>query len=313
MPERRFRFAPTPSRLLHVGNGLAALIGWAAARHQRGAFILRIEDIDATRCKPEYEAACFEDLRWLGLDWDEGPDVGGPHEPYRQSERLERFDAALQDLVTRGAAYPCTCSRADIRTAQSAPHLHAAGERPYPGTCRGRGHSLEDRGGYRLDVEALGDAAEERWSDSWLGPQREDVRQTCGDFLLGRPGAPSYQLAVSVDDEAMQITDVVRGRDLLGSTGRQRVLHRHLDNEPPRFAHHPLLLDTNDDKLSKRDDALTLRALREGGCHPEALIAAVARAIGLVSPETRRLDAAHLVALLSERPDWRDGCWTDLS
>jgi glutamyl-tRNA synthetase len=317
MADRRFRFAPSPSRLLHIGNALAALIGWAAARQRGGAFVLRIEDIDATRCKPEFEEACLEDLRWLGLSWDEGPDVGGPYGPYRQSERLDRFDAILEDLRATQTAYLCTCSRAEVRAAQRAPHLERTSELPYPGTCRHAGHVEEPtkstRGGDRLAVEAMGASAVCTWPDQWMGTQLEDVRQTCGDFLLGRPGAPSYQLAVVADDAAMAITDVVRGRDLLGSTARQRLLHGRLGYQPPRFAHHPLLLDVEGHKLSKRDGALTLRGLREGGKEPAQLIAELAGAIDLVPSDTQRLSAVDFSRLLVRAPQWRDGGWSNLS
>ncbi|MDP6944349.1 MAG: tRNA glutamyl-Q(34) synthetase GluQRS [Myxococcota bacterium] len=311
--QRRFRFAPTPSRLLHVGNGLAALVGWAEARRTGGAFVLRIEDIDTTRCTEDLEAACLEDLRWLGLDWDEGPDVGGPFAPYRQSQRLERFDTILRDLVQRGAAYACTCSRARIRAAQRAPHLEGGGERPYPGTCRTHQETLDpERGGYRLKVDDLGVEAVITWLDTWMGGRTEDVRETCGDFLLGRPGSPSYQLAVVVDDAQMGITDVVRGRDLLGSTARQLLLHGRLAHQAPTYAHHPLLVDTDGRKLSKRDHALTLRSLRERGVRAERVIAALARAIGLDHTDHGAMSPKDFAMLLNEHPRWRDGTWADL-
>jgi glutamyl-tRNA synthetase len=315
MAERRFRFAPSPSRLLHVGNGLAALIGWAAARVQGGTFVLRIEDIDSTRCKPEFEAACLEDLRWLGLTWHEGPDVGGAYGPYRQSERLDRYDAILEDLGGSNA-YLCHCSRAEVRAAQRAPHLERSGELPYPGTCRQAayypGAQHLERGGFRLSVEAMGNAATCHWTDDWLGPQSEDVRETCGDFLLGRPGAPTYQLAVVADDAAMAISDVVRGRDLLGSTARQRLLYHHLGAEAPRFAHHPLLLDAHGAKLSKRDSALTLRELRERGHTPGELISRLAHSIGLSPSRTALTSAEEFAELMTGAPGWRDGAWSGL-
>ena len=317
MTERRFRFAPSPSRLLHVGNGLAALIGWAAARQAQGAFVLRIEDIDATRCKPEFETACLEDLRWLGISWDEGPDVGGPYGPYRQSERIERYDAVLKRLDHVEAAYRCTCSRAEIRAAQRAPHLEQSGEHPYPGTCRHAAHppptANESRGGYRLAVEAMASDALCTWTDEWMGAQTEDVRHTCGDFLLGRTGAPTYQLAVVADDAAMRITDVVRGRDLLGSTARQRLLHQQIGSEAPRFAHHPLLLDDRGQKLSKRDAALTLHDLRESGLQPQQLIGRLAVTVGLAPPTQGPLEAEEFAELMGHAPQWRDGTWSELS
>ena len=321
--EPRFRFAPTPSRELHVGNALAALFGWAMARAARGRFVLRIEDIDRARCKPVYEEAIYRDLAWLGLDWDEGPDIGGPSEPYRQSERLGSYDDLMRRLGDAQLSYVCVCSRADIRSAQSAPHdppsedLQAVGaearELPYPGTCRGEGYHLPtDRGGLRLDLEALtasaGIAPIVEWHDGLLGPQVEDVRTTSGDVLLGRPGQPTYQLAVVADDIAMHITDVVRGVDLIGSTARQIALHRALGadsrgqcnsveppaHEPPRFLHHPLLLDGDDRKLSKRDAAIAIASFTDA----HALVADLGRAIGVFGPTITRATAADWVDAL---------------
>lgn len=294
--ETRYRFAPTPSRELHVGNALAALFGWASARAAGGAFVLRIEDIDRTRCKPAFEAAVYRDLRWLGVDWDEGPDVGGPFAPYRQSERLDRYDAILADLRARGLAYVCTCSRADIRAAQSAPHLgpHAGGdELPYPGTCRDRHQVLPaGRGGIRFRI----DDPIVDWVDGLLGPRHEDIRTTSGDVLLGRPGQPTYQLAVVADDAAMRISDVVRGVDLIGSTARQIALHRALGNPPPRFLHHPLLLDGDDRKLSKRDAAIAITAYAD----PHTLVARLGRAIGLFGPTVLHATAADWIDALPQ-------------
>ncbi len=311
-PPRRFRFAPTPSRPLHVGSALAALVGWGAARAAGGTLVLRVEDIDVARCRPEFEATLLEDLRWLGLDWDEGPDVGGPFGPYRQSARFERYDAWLEALARRGRAYPCTCSRAEVRAAQSAPHLHAGGEVPYPGTCRpGPGEAPRalhvDRGGYRLDVTAEGERARVVWDDLWCGRHVEDVRLTCGDFLLGRPGAPTYQLAVVADDGAMGITDVVRGRDLLGSTARQLLLHEALGQPAPRFGHHPLVTDEGGRKLSKREGDLALATFREAGDHPGELIARLGASVGMWSPAIRRADPGDFAEVLRGVPAWHDG------
>ncbi|MCA9518427.1 MAG: hypothetical protein KC635_26010, partial [Myxococcales bacterium] len=231
-------------------------------------------------------------LAWLGLDWDEGPDVGGAHGPYRQSERLDRYDHALASLEARGVAYRCHCSRADVLAAQSAPHLPPRrrvapdavepGEWPYPGTCRPRdGASALSGGRARFHVEGLGEDARVTWRDGDGRAYTEDVRTTCGDFVLGREGEPSYQLAVVVDDIAMGITDVVRGADLLGSTARQILLHRALGVTPPSFSHHPLLVDADGRKLSKRDGDLAIAELRRAGVAPGALCATLGRAVGL--------------------------------
>lgn len=311
--ERRFRFAPTPSRPLHIGSAWAALIGWALARRARGRFVLRIEDIDRTRSQPQFEDQLLSDLDWLGLDWDEGPDVGGPFAPYRQSERFHLYDRALEDLAQRGHLYACTCSRAEIRQAQSAPHLglnpnHGEAERPYPGTCRPETPTLTphagllpDRGGLRLSLPTL-HSPRLAFDDALAGHLEEDLRTTCGDILLGRPGQPTYQLAVVVDDLAMQVTDVVRGRDLLGSTARQLALVEALTGRPStlRHTHHGLLVDAEGRKLSKRDQAAPLAELRQLG--PDRLIAALGRAAGYFAPQTRTASANDLADAIGDVP-----------
>jgi glutamyl-tRNA synthetase len=314
----RFRFAPTPSRELHVGNALAALFGWAKARAAGGRFVLRIEDIDRARSRSAFEEQIYRDLAWLGLDWDEGPDVGGPFAPYRQSERLGLYDRTLDALVAARLAYPCACSRADIRAAQSAPHHPTTGgepaELPYPGTCRDKALVLPpDRGGLRLDLAALGDTAVS-WRDGELGPQREEVAETAGDVLLGRHGQPTYQLAVVVDDRAMAVSDVVRGRDLLGSTGRQILIHRalaRLDDvaeAPPRFHHHPLLTGADGRKLSKRDEAPTLASLAVA-TDPAALRAHLGRAIGLFGRAVRRAAMRDWIDAMGAHGALHDAPW----
>jgi len=294
------------------------------ARAARGRFVLRIEDIDRARCREAFEASIYRDLAWLGVDWDEGPDVGGPFGPYRQSQRTDRYDHLLLALSAAGLAYPCVCSRADIRAAQSAPHLHTAAapgegdeaaERAYPGTCRGRHlHLPPDRGGMRLDLAAVGDPIV-AWDDGLMGPQREDVRLTAGDVLLGRPGQPTYQLAVVADDRAMAITDVVRGRDLLGSTARQILLHRalaRLDGESataPRFHHHPLLVDARGHKLSKRDEAAPLSSLQGG--EAAVLRARLGRAVGLFGPAVGRASPGDWIeAVAVADRDLHDAPWS---
>lgn len=310
----RFRFAPTPSHALHLGNAVAALIGWAAARAAQGRFIVRVEDIDQGRARPHYIEGGLDALEWLGLDWDEGPRVGGPVGPYTQSERLDLYDQRLAQLAQARASYICTCSRAEIRSAQRAPHLHEGEERPYPGTCRPRPGDngdralSDDRGGARLHVNRLDAAAIVSWEDGWCGAQREDVRETCGDTLLGRPQRPTYQLAVVTDDIAMGITHVVRGEDLLGSTARQILLYRALGEATPSFAHHPLIVDENGTKLSKRDASLSIETWRDGDRAPGELLALLARALGLVGPDIARMVPQDWVELVgNQRPPWSNG------
>jgi glutamyl-tRNA synthetase len=256
--------------------------------------VLRNEDLDRARCRPAFVEAMFEDLRWFGLVWEEGPDVGGPWGPYNQSECLERYRAAFERLRAAGAVYPCTCSRRDIRNTLTAPH--AGDEEPvYPGTCR---PALEPEG--RRESAACGsqglggsvrasesprpepgrpcwrfrvcDGEEVRFADGGQGPQGFVAGQDFGDFVVWRPDdLPSYQLACVVDDAAMGITEVVRGADLLVSTARQLLLYRALGWEVPAFFHCPLVTDAAGKRLAKRHDAASLRAWRERGMVPEAL------------------------------------------
>jgi len=319
---RRFRFAPTPSRPIHAGSALAALFGWGFARAVNGTLIMRIEDIDRDRCRPEHEVRLLEDLSWLGIDWDEGPDVGGRFGPYRQSERAAHYDAALVDLAERGVLYPCTCSRNDIRRALSAPHTHdgqVPSEGIYPGTCALHTMAIPlapDRGGLRLRLDALPIAATIGWHDGILGGSCEDLRETTGDFLLGRPHQATYQLASVVDDIAMGVTDVVRGRDLAGSTARQIALRAALGHGAPRYYHHPLLVDGVGMKLSKRDEATPLADLRAQNADRGALIATLGRAVGVfkddvrvASPHDFRDAVAPWAAAVDNGPlpEWRDG------
>lgn len=259
------RFAPSPSGQMHLGNLLCALLAWLSVRSQGGRYILRIEDLDTGRCRPAYARQLEEDLRWLGLDWDEGGSLGGPHAPYEQSRRTGLYDAALDELRRRGLVYPCFCTRAQLHAA-SAPHRED-GLTVYPGTCRrltpeeiarrtalGRAPALR----LRVPEEVIS------FTDCHMGPVREDLPSECGDFLLRRSdGLYAYQLAVVVDDAAMGVTEVVRGADLLSSTPRQLLLYRLLDLRPPVFRHFPLLLDGGGRRLSKRDGALGLEALRQ--------------------------------------------------
>jgi glutamyl-tRNA synthetase len=310
----RFRFAPTPSHSLHLGNAVAALIGWASARAALGTFIVRVEDIDQGRARPRYIEGGLDALEWLGLDWDEGPRVGGALGPYLQSERLELYDQRLVELERSQRSYICTCSRADVRSAQRAPHLHEGAEQPYPGTCRptpgvaSAQRLSQDRGGARLHVEHLAAGAIVSWEDRWCGAQREDVRDTCGDALLGRAQSPTYQLAVVTDDIAMGITHVVRGRDLLNSTARQILLYRALGETPPAFGHHPLLVDEQGRKLSKRDASLSIDTWREGARSPGELLALLARGLGLVGASVNRMVAQDWVELMGNAElGWSNG------
>jgi glutamyl-tRNA synthetase len=280
----RGRHAPSPTGRLHLGNARTALLAWLDVRSRGGAMVLRIEDNDFTRARVEFEDRIGRDLAWLGLDWDEGPDVGGRFAPYRQSERGAVYEAALARLET----YPCTCTRAELR---ALPTMGATGEAVYPGTCR-RGPSHPGRPAairWRVPDGAI------EFVDRVLGPQRQQVAREVGDFVLRRAdGAWAYQLAVVVDDGAMQIDSVLRGADLLDSTPRQILLQRALGLPTPTYGHVPLILGPGGAKLSKRDGAPDLSALRETGVAPERVIAVLARSVGLVGDGVARVTAAEL-------------------
>lgn len=267
------RIAPSPTGFLHLGHAATFRTAWERARARDGSLILRVEDLDADRCQNEFREAIGEDLRWFGLDWDEGPDCGGPSAPYLQSERMPLYRAAWETLRSAGAIYPCKCSRRDIRNALVAPH-QIDDEPLYPGTCRpdpGRFPEATVPGGvnWRFRVPHGEEIA---FTDERLGEQRATCGVDFGDFLVWRrDDLPAYQLAVVVDDAAMGITEVVRGEDLLTSTFRQLLLYKALSLTPPSFFHCRLVRDEWGRRLAKRHAALSLRALRESGVNPDQL------------------------------------------
>ena len=277
----RGRFAPSPSGRMHLGNLFCALLIYLSVKSRGGEWILRIEDLDTARCRPDYARQVEEDLRWLGLAWDEGGSTGGPDAPYFQSERTALYEAALARLRGMGLVYPCFCTRAQLHAA-SAPHRED-GLTVYPGTCRGltpediaRREAAGRKGALRLRVP------EETvtFTDGHLGEVTEYLPTDCGDFLLRRSdGLFAYQLAVVVDDAAMGVTEVVRGADLLSSTPRQLLLYELLGWEAPEFYHFPLLLSLDGRRLSKRDGDLGLGALRERYT-PEEIIGKLAYLAG---------------------------------
>lgn len=258
------RFAPSPSGRLHLGNLLCSLLAWLSARQKNGRVVLRIEDLDTARCPVRYGEQAAEDLRWLGLVWDEGPGIGGPHHPYEQSRRTALYEQALRALREQGLVYPCFCTRAELHAA-SAPHRED-GSVVYAGTCRNlTGAQAAERAGQRPPAMRL-KVPEEVWSftDGHMGAFSMNLAQECGDFLLRRSdGMFAYQLAVVVDDAAMGVTEVVRGSDLLSSTPPQLYLYHLLGQQPPAFYHGPLLLDSQGRRLSKRNADVGLEVLRE--------------------------------------------------
>lgn len=270
----RGRLAPSPTGLLHVGHARTFCIAAERARAAGGTLILRNDDLDRDRAKPEFVRTFLEDLTWLGLKWSEGPDVGGPFAPYSQSERLPQYRAALERLRATGWVYPCRCSRRDILAAIAAPH--AGDDEPiYPGTCRSGRLAPGETGRVAWRFRVL-DGEEVRFVDGHFGPQCLVGGRDFGDFVVWRQDElPAYQLACVVDDAAMHITEVVRGADLLASTARQLLLYRALELVPPAFHHASLVTDAHGERLAKRHDALSLRALRARGLTPtEALSAA---------------------------------------
>jgi glutamyl-tRNA synthetase len=266
----RGRFAPSPTGRMHLGNVRSALLGWLWARASGGEFLLRIEDLDPDRSKPEFTETIFEDLTWLGLTWD------GP--VWKQSERTAIYDEALQTLAKTGRAYQCWCSRAEVARAASAPHVGEDGP-IYPGTCRE--HAVPKPGrqpAWRFRVEPR----EERFHDAIHGEVVQNVERDVGDFVIRRvDGVASYQLAVVVDDALSGVTHVLRGEDLLSSTGRQRQLQRALGYESTTYAHVPLLMQSDGKRLAKRDGASTVGGLRELGWSAERVIGQLAGWSGL--------------------------------
>jgi glutamyl-tRNA synthetase len=273
--EVRGRLAPSPTGLLHLGHARTFLGAWWSARSRAGRVLMRLEDLDGPRASQRFGEAALRDLEWLGLDWDGTPSV--------QSAHLERFAAAVQRLLAEGKAYPCVCTRGDLRTAQNAPH--AGDKEPcYPGTCRGRFATLADAeraSGRAAGVRLRVPAGELTIEDAVFGTRTYDVAAEVGDFLIARRGgAPAYQLAVVVDDAEAGITDVVRGADLLPSAARQWHLQAALDLPHPRYAHLALVTDEHGARLAKHADALSLGELRARNVDPRAIVRWAARTLG---------------------------------
>ena len=257
------RFAPSPTGRLHLGHAYSALCAHDLARDAGGAFLLRIEDIDPGRSRSEFVDGIIEDMLWLGLEWDD--------EIVYQSERLETYAEALARLKDQGLVYPCFCTRADIAASTAAPH---GPEGPvYPGTCRGLADpELARPHAWRLDVEqAMAQAGPLYWMDEQTEVQAEPER--FGDVVLGRKDAPaSYHLAVTVDDAALGVTDVVRGRDLYACTDIHRLLQALLELPTPLYHHHALLADAEGERLAKRHGAPTIADVRAAGVEPQLLV-----------------------------------------
>jgi glutamyl-tRNA synthetase len=293
MPDLRVRFAPSPTGYLHVGGARTALYNWLYARRHGGVFILRIEDTDVDRSKPELETAILESMKWLGLDWDEGPIVGGPCGPYRQSERRARYRELAAGLERAGAAYPCFCTAEELAARRArAEAEHRAWK--YDGACRnlsavdvaahrasGRPHALRFR---------VPDSGVTSFDDQVFG-HIEVANSDLEDFVLERSdGHPTYHLGVVADDLDMRVTDVIRGADHLSNTPKQILMYRALGAPEPRFAHLPLILGPDKQRLSKRHGATAVGAYRDQGVLPEALVNFLAL-LGWTPPDGKEIVA----------------------
>ncbi|HEY3705202.1 MAG TPA: glutamate--tRNA ligase family protein [Terracidiphilus sp.] len=297
-PKYRGRLAPSPTGYLHVGHARTFWTAYQRARDAGGTLVMRMEDLDPERSRGAYTEAAYEDLRWLGIRWQEGPDKGGSHAPYVQSKRMHVYTSVWRRLYRRGFLFPCKCSRKDLEAALGAPHeayVRAArsngktepldDEPIYPGTCRAnQGFVPQLPGPHSVDFDTprgmnwrfrVPDGEAIEFVDANLGPQCFTAGVDFGDFAVWRrDGTPSYQLACVADDAAMGITEVVRGADLLKSTARQILLYRALGIEPPQWFHCRLVLDQYGRRLAKRNDALSIRALRQQGRTPMNLLGA---------------------------------------
>jgi len=270
----RVRFAPSPTGQLHVGNARTALFNWLLARGKDGTFILRIEDTDAERSTRESEVSILEDLRWLGLDWDEGPDVGGPHGPYRQSERLHLYASYANELIGGDHAYYCFCSPQTLDSERRS--MLAAGRPPkYGGTCRGLSKEESAKRVEAGERPVIRFRVPEGVDVTFEDLVRGDVTfssEVIGDPVIVRSdGRPAYNFAVVVDDAVMEITHVIRGEDHISNTPRQILIYQALGFPPPSFAHLSMVMGPDHTPLSKRHGATSLAEFRERGYLPEAL------------------------------------------
>jgi glutamyl-tRNA synthetase len=303
----RSRLAPSPTGALHVGNARTFLLNWLHVRAAGGTLLLRIDDLDGPRVKRGAEKGAVEDLRWLGLDWDESEGV------LVQSERAAVYDAAIDRLARAGLAYPCVCTRSEVESAASAPH-GLEGPR-YPGTCRGRFASREraaEETGRPVAMRFLVEPGAVAFEDLLYGPQAFDVAAETGDFVVRKSnGTAAYQLATVVDDAASGVDLVVRGSDLLPSTARQVLLQRALGLPRPAYLHLPLVVGPDGRRLAKRHGDTSIRALREAGWSPEGLVGRIASTAGLCRPEERArprdLLARYDPARLTREPVVTDG------
>ena len=270
----RGRIAPSPTGWLHIGHACTFWTAYRRALEQNGVLVFRNEDLDPQRSKAEFAAAMIEDLRWLGIRWQEGPDVGGAFSPYEQSRRREFYLDTWRKLRDGGFLYPCTCSRRDLASSAAAPN-EGDDEPIYPGRCR---EKVAEAQGYETPAGVnwrfrVPDGETVGFADGRQGARQFVAGRDFGDFVVWRrDDVPAYQLAVVADDAAMQITEVVRGADLLKSTARQLLLIQALGLFVPAYYHCDLVRDETGQRLAKRHDALSLRALRRRGMAPQQVL-----------------------------------------
>ena len=303
------RFAPTPSGRMHLGNLFCSLLAWLAAKKEGGRVVLRIEDLDQLRTSPVYAEQAEADLEFLGLFWDEGGSLGGPHAPYDQGSRSPYYQELLGRLEALGLVYPCFCSRAELHAA-NAPHA-SDGEVVYAGTCRGlTREEIVEKSRKRPPALRLRVPEETiAFVDGHYGLVEQDLATECGDFILRRSdGVFAYQLAVVADDAAMGVTQVVRGRDLLSSAPRQLYLYRLLGFPEPAFAHAPLLLAPDGRRLSKRDRDVSLEALEEKGLTGPEIVGRLAFLAGLLDRPEAAQPQDLLPVFAWDKVPWEDVC-----
>lgn len=301
----RLRFAPSPSGYLHIGGARTALFNWLWARNQGGAFVLRVEDTDQDRSSLESVQAILDALTWLGLDWDEGPGVGGPHAPYFQSERKAVYRDTVEGLIRSGHAYRCYCTKEELDRAREA--LKAQNPKAafvYPGTCRERKDQPDAPSVVRFKVPREGSTD---FVDKVFGPIRTPNRAQQDFVLVRTDGYPLYNLAAVVDDHLMNITVVARGREHIGNTPQQLLLYAALGWEPPEFAHLPIILNSKGEKLSKRDGAVSVRDYRDRGFTPMGVLNYLVR-FGWSSGDQEIFSREELIRLFNwDRVNKSDG------
>ena len=303
------RFAPSPTGYIHLGNVWIALLSYISTRQQKGTYVVRMEDIDLQRSKRELGEALLDDLEWLGFEWDEGPRIGGSESTYWQSERQEYYANILECLALEKLIYPCFCNRARLQSIASAPHVGEVVHR-YDGHCRHIDEKevktlfAEKDPSLRLSI----DSCDIEFTDRWQGVQQIHLEGELDDYVLRRgDGMYAYNLAVVLDDIAMGITEVIRGNDLLDTTGQQIYLYKTLQQclhskniKVPSYGHAPLLIDSEGHRLSKRQKSITIRELRDNQWSANRILGELAIAGGLVKANTlhnREISISDLIEI----------------